>query len=63
MRYVPNDKWKPYQDVVEIVIPDARIVVDKFHVVRMINDALERVRKSLREQPTPHHHRGLMCDR
>ncbi|PIE42635.1 MAG: ISL3 family transposase, partial [Gammaproteobacteria bacterium] len=50
---VAMDMWKPYRDAVETVIPDAQIVIDKFHVVRMANDALERVRKSLREQLTP----------
>lgn len=45
------------------VLPDARIVIDKFHVVRMANDAVEKVRKSLREQLTPKQRRGLMHDR
>ena len=38
-------------------------MVDKFHVVRMANDAMERVRKSLRESLTPKQRRGLMHDR
>src|SRR5690554_8210541 len=57
------DMWRPYKDAVETVIPDAQIVIDKFHVVRMANEALERVRKSLREQSTPMQRRGLMHDR
>lgn len=61
--YVAMDMWRPYRDAVEVVIPDAQIVIDKFHVVRMANDALERVRKSLREQLTPKQRRGLMNDR
>lgn len=63
VQYVAMDMWRPYRDAVEIVIPDAQIVIDKFHVVRMANDALERVRKSLREQLTPKQRRGLMDDR
>lgn len=63
VHYVAMDMWKPYRDAVETVIPDAQIVIDKFHVVRMANDALERVRKSLREQLTPKQRRGLMHDR
>ncbi|MDP0919330.1 transposase, partial [Klebsiella pneumoniae] len=47
----------------QTVLPDARIVIDKFHVVRMANDALEKVRKGLREQLTPKQRRGLMHDR
>ncbi|APZ42571.1 ISL3 family transposase [Acidihalobacter ferrooxydans] len=63
VHYVAMDMWKPYRDAVETVIPDAQIVIDKFHVVRMANDALERVRKSLREQLTPKQRGGLMHDR
>lgn len=53
----------PYRDAVTAVLPDAQIVIDKFHVVRMANDAVEKVRKSLREQLTPKQRRGLMHDR
>jgi transposase len=60
---VAMDMWTPYQDAVRAVIPQAEIVVDKFHVVRMANDAMERVRKCLRESLTPKQRRGLMHDR
>ena len=63
VQYVAMDMWTPYRDAVQAVIPDARIVIDKFHVVRMANDALEKVRKNLREQLTPKQRRGLMHDR
>jgi transposase len=63
VQYVAMDMWTPYRDAVQAVIPDARIVIDKFHVVRMANDALEKVRKSFREQLTPKQRRGLMHDR
>jgi transposase len=63
VQYVAMDMWTPYRDAVQAVLPDARIVIDKFHVVRMANDALEKVRKSLREQLTTKQRRGLMHDR
>lgn len=63
VRYVAMDMWAPYRDACLAVIPDAQIIVDKFHVVRMANDALERVRKGLREQLTTKQRRGLMHDR
>ncbi len=63
VQYVAMDMWTPYRDACQAVIPDARIVIDKFHVVRMANDAMERVRKSLRVQLTPKQRRGLMHDR
>lgn len=63
VRYVAMDMWAPYRDACQAVIPDAQIVVDKFHVVRMANDAMERIRKGMREQLTTKQRRGLMHDR
>ena len=63
IQYVAMDMWAPYRDAVTEVLPGATIVIDKFHVVRMANDALQKVRKSLREQLTPKQRRGLMHDR
>ncbi len=44
---VSMDMWNPYRAAVKAVLPQARIVVDKFHVVRMANDALGAVDVSL----------------
>jgi len=63
IQYVAMDMWQPYRDACMAVIPDAKIVIDKFHVVRMANDAMERVRKGLREKLTTKQRRGLMHDR
>lgn len=43
------DMWNPYRQVGYKVFPGKLIVVDKFHVVRMANDGLERVRKRIRK--------------
>lgn len=63
IQYVAMDMWTPYRDAVESVLPDARIVIDKFHVVRMANDAMERTRKALRADLSTKQRRGLMHDR
>jgi transposase len=63
VQYVAMDMWQPYRDACLVVIPQAQIIIDKFHVLRMANDAMERVRKRLREQLTPKQRRGLMHDR
>lgn len=63
IHYVAMDMWLPYRDAVELVLPQAIIVVDKFHVVKMANEAMEKVRKSLRESLSPKQRRGLMHDR
>ncbi len=53
----------PYQAAVKAVLPPTRIVVDKFHVVRIANDAIERVRKGLRKELKPSQSRTLKGDR
>ncbi|OIQ80722.1 transposase [mine drainage metagenome] len=63
IQYVAMDMWMPYKDAVELVLPQAKIVIDKFHVVKMANEAMEKVRKSYRETLTPKQRRGLMHDR
>lgn len=63
IQYVAMDMWQPYRDACAAVIPHAQIIIDKFHVLKMANEALEKVRKNLREQLTPKRRRGLMHDR
>lgn len=63
VQYVTMDMWKPYREACQQVIPQAKIIIDKFHVVRMANNALESVRKSLRGSLTAKERRLLMHDR
>jgi transposase len=49
VQVVTMDMWKPYRDAVNAVMPDSTVVVDKFHVVKMANHALDSIRKELRE--------------
>ncbi len=63
VRYVAMDMWTPYRGAVQTVLPHAKVVVDKFHIVRMANQCMEGVRKSLRKSLEPKLRRGLMHDR
>jgi len=63
IKYVSIDMWMPYREAVELMLPNATIIVDKFHVVKMANEAMEKVRKSFRESLTPKQRRGLRHDR
>ena len=60
---VAMDMWRPYRDAVNMVIPHAKIVIDKFHVVKLANEALEKIRKSNRENVSAKERRQLMRDR
>ena len=49
VKIVTMDLWSVYRQVVEAELPGRMIVADRFHVVRMANEALERVRKQVRK--------------
>ena len=63
IQYVAMDMWRPYKNAVNAVLPQATVVIDKFHVVKMANEALEKVRKAMRAELTLKQKRGLMHDR
>ena len=63
IQYVSMDMWTPYKTAVNVVLPQATVVIDKFHIVKMANEALKKVRKSVRADLTLKQKRGLVHDR
>lgn len=63
VRWVAMDMWNVYRQVVEKCLPEARIVVDKFHIQRMANEALEKVRKKVRKEISVRQRLKLKDDR
>ncbi len=63
VRWVTMDMWRPYREAVRDALPQARIVVDKFHVIRMANAGLDGVRKQLRLSLSAKERKTLMHDR
>lgn len=47
IEYVSTDMWRPYRLAVLRVLPHAKLVVDKFHVVSKANASLDAVRRSI----------------
>lgn len=47
------DMWKPYADLGEIYFPNAKLVIDKYHFIRHITWALDRIRKRLQKSMAP----------
>jgi len=45
--HVGMDMWRPYRIAVQKVLPNAKIVVDKFHVVSKANAAFDTVRRKI----------------
>ena len=45
--HVACDMWRPYRQAAQKVLPHAKIVLDKFHVVSKANAAFDAVRRSI----------------
>lgn len=44
------DMWKPYKAVADTMLPEAEIVVDKFHLVTLMNKAIDQTRQQIQNQ-------------
>lgn len=49
VRVVTMDLWNVYRQVIHAQLPGRLIVADRWHVVRMANEAMEKVRKLIRK--------------
>jgi transposase len=46
IRLAVMDMWKPFRNVTNEQAPQAAILFDKFHIMKHLNDALDKVRKT-----------------
>jgi transposase len=46
VKYFVMDMWKPYKEVAETFFKNSTIVIDKYHFIRQVIWAFEKVRKS-----------------
>jgi transposase len=59
IRHVVIDPYQPYATAVAAQLPDARLVVDHFHVIRLANTALDEVRRRVQHATLGHRgHKG-----
>jgi transposase len=63
IRCVTIDMCRPYQDAVRESLPGIPVVVDKFHIVKMANAALDALRKVVGGALSPQKRRVLMRSR
>ena len=47
VKAVAMDMHDPFRQAVQMCLPQAKVVVDKFHLIRKVNDALDKVRSRL----------------
>jgi transposase len=52
LRVVCMDMWAPYASLVREHAPNARILFDRFHIVKHLNEAVDAVRRELWRQVT-----------
>lgn len=45
IRYVCSDMWRPYLKVIQKKLPHALHVLDRFHIVKKLNEAVDDVRR------------------
>ncbi|MBA2727510.1 MAG: ISL3 family transposase [Parachlamydiaceae bacterium] len=50
IQYVAIDLWGPYRSVVEAMLPNAKAVADRFHVMQNLNKALDNCRKQAKRE-------------
>jgi transposase len=46
LRYVCSDMWQPYLEVFASVVPQAVHVLDRYHIMAMLNRALDEIRRA-----------------
>ena len=46
IRLVVMDMWKPFHNACSTYVPNAAVLYDKFHAMRHLNEALDKVRRS-----------------
>lgn len=57
------DMWPSYRDASKIVFPDAVIVIDRFHIARMVQNSMEAFRRAIRKPTTGKERAMLKNDR
>lgn len=57
------DMWRPYLRAVKQLIPNTVVVIDRFHVAKMGNEAMEKARKAVRAKLTVKERKKLKNDR
>ncbi len=50
IRVVSMDMWRPYRAFVQQYLPQARIVADRFHVMKQLNDHLTKARRQIQRE-------------
>lgn len=53
VKFFVCDMWRPYVDLARVFFPNAAIIIDKYHFIRQVTWAIEKVRKRLQRSMPP----------
>jgi len=53
IHFVSIDMWAPYYQAVQSKLPHAKVVVDRFHVMKQLNTRLSQLRTKYQKESTP----------
>ena len=63
IKWFSVDLWKPYLKIVHQYFPNAKIVLDKFHLIGQLNEAIDTIRKDEQMAQEKEDHRILKNSR
>ncbi|MDL1988681.1 MAG: ISL3 family transposase [Deltaproteobacteria bacterium] len=49
IKYTSIDMWKPYYQAVRKMLPHTKIVVDRFHVMKHLNERISKIRRKIQK--------------
>ena len=49
VKYFICDMWQPYVDMSKTYFPNAKVIIDKYHFIRQLTWAIDRIRKRLQK--------------
>jgi transposase len=50
IQVVSIDMWHPYRQAIQAKLPQAKLVADRFHVMKQLNDRLTQMRRTIQRQ-------------
>ena len=50
IKEVSIDLWKSYKNIAEKLMPQAKIVADRFHIMKQVNDELDAARRKIKRE-------------
>ncbi len=53
IKYASLDTWDPYIKAITETCPNSKLIFDKFHIVKKVNEALDKIRKKEFEYASP----------